>query len=154
MKINMSLGKWSIDKMEKYDTLHLILFIERELPRVNSSFWNRSLSLSFLVFCVFVFKRGGRGSGLKFQSNIGTTVVQPGSYPANISNFHLSNFEKLKHLTQIGRRRGGSKQWRMRSRKLNCHNFCHKSWLLRGSRQGHWRNGNWGASPFNSNFNL
>ena len=66
MKINMSLGKWSINKMEKYDTLHLILYIERELPRVNLSgevFWNRSLSSSFLVFCVFVSKRGGREMG-------------------------------------------------------------------------------------------
>ena len=154
MTKNMSLGKWSIDKMEKYDTLHLILYIERELPRVNSSFWNRSLSLSFLVFCVFVFKRGGRGNGLKFQSNIGTTVVQPGSLSCQYLKFPSFQLWKTQTLDSDREEEGGSKQWRMRSRKLNCHNFCHKSWLLRGSRQGHWRNGNWGASPFNSNFNL
>ena len=128
MTINMYLGQWFINIMEKYKTLHLILYIERELQHVNSSgkvFWNRLMSLSFLVFCVFVSKSGVRWKGLKIKAILEQRWCSRSLYLANISNFHLSNSEKLKHLTQIGRRRGSSKQWRMRTRKLNCHNFCH-----------------------------
>ena len=46
----------------------------------------------------------------QYWNNGGAAGAGLSIYPANISNFHLSNFEKLKHLTQIGRRRGGSKQ--------------------------------------------
>ena len=55
---------------------------------------------------------------------------------ANISNFHLFNFQKTQTLDSrvwwVG-----SKHWRMPKRKLNCHNFCRKSWLLADS-QGRW----------------
>ena len=87
---------------------------------------------------------GFRRKGLKLQYDIGTTMHPPLLPISQTSIF--STFKKTQTLD--GERVGGSKHWRMPGRKLNCHNFCHKSCPPSLSRRvGNEQDGN--ARPFN-----